>query len=32
MIISGYFKYDDSDELTNDPMFKEVLNKDTLAS
>ena len=32
MIISGYFEYDDSDELTNDPMFKEVLNKDTLAS
>ncbi len=31
MIVAGCFKYDDSDELTNNPVFKEVLNKDTLA-
>ena len=30
MIISGYFEDDSSDELTNDPVFKAVLNKDTL--
>ena len=32
MIISGYFEDDSSDELTNDPAFKAVLNKGTLAS
>ena len=32
MIIAGYFEDDASDELTNDPVFKAVLNKDTLAS
>ena len=32
MIIAGYFEDDDSDELTNDPVFKAVLNKDALAS
>ena len=32
MIIAGYFEDDSSDELTNDPAFKAVLNKDTLAS
>ena len=32
MIIAGYFEDDDSDELTNDPVFKAVLEKDTLAS
>ena len=32
MIIAGYFEDDTSDELTNDPVFKAVLNKDTLAS
>ena len=32
MIIAGYFEDDSSDELTNDPMFKAVLNKDALAS
>ena len=32
MIIAGYFEDDSSDELTNDPVFKAVLNKDTLAS
>ena len=32
MIIAGYFDDDSSDELTNDPVFKAVLNKDTLAS
>ena len=30
MIIAGYFKDDTSDELTNDPVFKAVLNKGTL--
>lgn len=32
MIIAGYFEDDDSDELTNDPVFKAILEKDTLAS
>ena len=32
MIIAGYFEDDYSDELTNDPVFKAVMNKDTLAS
>ena len=32
MIIAGYFEDDTSDELTNDTVFKAVLNKDTLAS
>ena len=32
MIIAGYFEDDASDELTNDPVFKTVLNKDALAS
>ena len=32
MIIAGYFEDDASDELTNDPVFKAVLGKDTLAS
>ena len=32
MIIAGYFEDDASDELTNDPVFKAVLNKETLAS
>ena len=32
MIIAGYFEDDASDELTNDPVFKSVLEKDTLAS
>ena len=32
MIIAGYFEDDDSDELTHDPVFKAVLNKDALAS
>ena len=30
MIIAGYFEDDSSDELTDDPVFKAVLNKDTL--
>ena len=30
MIIAGYFGDDTSDELTNDPVFKAVLNEDTL--
>ena len=30
MTIVGYFDDDSSDELTNDPVFKAVLNKDTL--
>ena len=30
MIIAGYFEDNASDELTNDPVFKAVLNKDTL--
>ena len=32
MIIAGYFEDDASDELTNDPVFKAVLEKDVLAS
>lgn len=32
MIIAGYFEDDTSDELTNDPVFKAMLNKDALAS
>ena len=32
MIIAGYFEDDASDELTNDPVFKAVLGKDSLAS
>ena len=32
MIIAGYFEDDDSDELTNDPVFKAILDKDRLAS
>ena len=32
MIIAGYFEDDDSDELTNDPVFKSILEKDALAS
>ena len=32
MIIAGYFEDDASDELTNDPVFKAVLNKDAFAS
>ena len=32
MSIAGYFKDDTSDEITNDPVFKAVLNKGTLAS
>ena len=32
MIIVGYFEDDASDELTNDPVFKSVLEKDALAS
>ena len=32
MIIAGYFEDDASDELTNDPVFKAVLNKEALAS
>lgn len=31
-IIAGYFEDDCADELTNDPMFKTVLNKVSLAS
>ena len=31
-IIAGYFEDDTSDELTNYPVFKAVLNKGTLAS
>lgn len=30
-IIAGYFEDDASDELTNDPVFKSVLEKDSLA-
>ena len=30
MIIAGYFEDNASDELTNYPVFKAVLNKDTL--
>ena len=32
MIIAGYFEDDASDELTNDPVFKALLNKVALAS
>lgn len=32
MIIGDYFEDDASDELTNDPVFKSVLEKDALAS
>ena len=32
MIIAGYFEDDASDELTNDPVFKTILDKDALAS
>ena len=32
MIIAGYFEDDASDELTNDPVFKSVLEKDAFAS
>ena len=32
MIIAGYFEDDASDELTNDPVFKAVLDKEALAS
>ena len=32
MIIAGYLEDDASDELTNDPVFKSVLEKDALAS
>ena len=32
MIIAGYFEDDASDELTNDPVFKSVLEKNALAS
>ena len=32
MIIAGYFEDDTSDELTNDPVFKSVLEKAVLAS
>lgn len=30
--LAGYFTDDDSDELTTDPIFTNLLNKDTLAS
>ena len=30
MIMEGYFKDDSSDELTNDPVFRAVLNKGAL--
>ena len=30
MIIAGYFEDDTSDELTNDPVFKSVLEKTPL--
>ena len=32
MIIAGYFEDDASDELTNDPVFKAILDKNALAS
>jgi hypothetical protein len=32
MIMTGYFEDDASDELTNDPVFKAVLEKSALAS
>lgn len=31
-IIAGYFDDDDADELTNDPIFKSILGKTSLAS
>ncbi len=31
MIIAGYFEDNASDELTNDPVFKVVLNKEALS-
>ena len=30
MIMAGYFEDGSSEELTHDPVFKAVLNKDTL--
>lgn len=32
MFIAGYFEDDASDELTNDPVFKAMLDKEALAS
>lgn len=32
MIMVGYFKKDDSDELTNDQVFKVILEKPELVS
>ena len=32
MIMAGYFEDDSSDELTNNPVFKTVLEKSALAS
>ena len=32
MVIAGYFEDDASDELTNDPVFKSVLEKNAIAS
>ena len=32
MIIAGYFQDDASDELSNDPVFKSILEKNALAS
>lgn len=32
MIVAGYFQDDASDELTNDSVFKSILEKDALAS
>ena len=31
-ILAGYFNDDDADELTNEPVFKSILNKSSLAS
>ena len=31
-IIAAYFEDDCADELTNDPVFRAVLDKETLAS
>ncbi|MDW7668772.1 MAG: IS1380 family transposase [Bacillota bacterium] len=31
-ILAGYFNDNDADELTNEPVFKNILNKSTLAS
>jgi hypothetical protein len=31
-ILAGYFNDNDADELTNEPVFKSILAKDTLAS